>query len=73
MCRGLRARLAELRPIEVVCERCGLSELARKVLRAGLRSPRINELPKFWDAEQTLAEVDKAGYYNEGKGVCKRT
>lgn len=73
MCTGLRARLAELRPVEVVCERGGLSDLTRKVLRAGLRSPRMTELPQFWDAGRTLAEVDKAGYYKEQKGAGEMT
>ncbi len=60
---GLRAHLAELRPVEVTLARHGLSEATRKVLRAGLRSPRVNEVNSFWDAAKTLEEIKEAGYF----------
>eukprot|EP00884_Botryococcus_braunii_P001653 jgi/Botrbrau1/11489/Bobra.0360s0015.2 len=62
---GLRTRIAELRPIEMVIEKGRLSEATRKALRAGLRSPRVNELSHFWTPEQTLQEIEQAGYYSE--------
>ena len=64
----MRAHLAELRPVEVVLARDALSEGTRKVLRAGLRSPRVNELDSFWDAARTLKEIEKAGYFVEKNG-----
>lgn len=70
MCTGLRTRIAELRPVEVIVERGRLSESTRKVLRAGLRSPRMNELNQFWSAGQTVQEILRAGYFREQPGLC---
>jgi hypothetical protein len=68
MCTGLRTRIAELRPVELIIERGRLSELTQKVLRAGLCSPRVNEFHQFWSAEKTIQEIDRAGYYREHEG-----
>ena len=57
----LRAHITALMPAELILPRGRLSAVTHKLLRASLRSPRINELVPgkggFWDAEQTFEEI----------------
>ena len=57
----LRAHITALMPAELILPRGRLSAVTHKLLRASLRSPRINELAPgkggFWDAEQAFEEI----------------
>ena len=57
----LRAHITALMPAELILPRGRLSAVTHKLLRASLRSPRINELVPgkggFWDAEQAFEEI----------------
>jgi hypothetical protein len=68
----LRAALAELRPVEAVLPRGALTGATLGALRAAPRPPVERLLPPggdgFWDAQRTLAELEKGGYYGEGGG-----
>lgn len=63
---GLRARLAEMRPVELVLPAGALSSATAKALCGSLPGVRTNWLPSgsaFWDAERTLQELDAGGYF----------
>ena len=57
----LRAHITAIMPAELILPRGRLSAVTHKLLRASLRSPRINELVPgkggFWGAEQTFEEI----------------
>jgi hypothetical protein len=69
----LRAQLAELRPVELVLPREGLSEGTRKVLKAALRAPRTNLYAPLPSAVDVVGRLESRAYFgHEGADPADR-
>ncbi len=64
----LRTLLAQIRPVEFIYPRDGLSAATNNVLRAELRTnvlkTGLTMRSEFWDAEATISELNSAGYFS---------